>query len=220
MCRTRFPHVGVNGARTSLDVWDHTWTWSSRDFPRNSRGTPSALEAVMRIPSIALLLLAGCGDPSSLENFHEVRSGLFRGGHPNTDSFAFLESMGVKTIVDLEIDNGIEADGDDIAQELADAANANITVLRFPMSAFDSPDDEFDRMIDQIMTTLADPSLGPIYVHCAHGQDRTGLVIALERVIDEGWDPRAAHDEMLAFGFHTMFVGLNHYYEEKTGWED
>ena len=116
----------------------------------------------MRIPSIVLLLLAGCGDPSSLENFHEVRSGLFRGGHPDTSSFAFLESMGVKTIVDLEIDNGVEADGDDITQELTDAANADITVLRFPMSAFDSPDDEFDRMIDRIMTVLADPSLGPI----------------------------------------------------------
>jgi len=169
---------------------------------------------------MALLLLAACGDPGSLENFREVRTGLFRGGHPNTSDFATLESMGVKTIVDLEIDNGIEADTDDIAQELADASKEGITVLRFPMSAFDSPDDEFDRMIDQIMVILADPSLGPIYVHCAHGQDRTGLVIALERVIDEGWTPKDAHDEMLALGFHTMFVGLDHYFEVKTGFED
>lgn len=174
----------------------------------------------MRIPSIALLLLAGCGDPASLENFHDVRTGLFRGGHPDTSGIASLESRGVKTIVDLEIDNGVEADGDDISQELSDAANAGITVLRFPMSAFDSPDDEFDRMIDQIMVILSDPSRGPIYVHCAHGQDRTGLVIALERVIDEGWSPKDAHDEMLALGFHTVFVGLDHYFEQKTGWED
>jgi protein tyrosine/serine phosphatase len=174
----------------------------------------------MRTASIALLLLAGCGDPSSLENFHEVRAGLFRGGHPDSSSFAFLESKGVRTIVDLEIANGVEADGDDITQELDDAAKAGITVLRFPMSAFDSPDDEFDAMIDEIMVILADPSLGPIYVHCAHGQDRTGLVIALERVIDEGWTPQAAHDEMLALGFHTIFVGLNDYFERKTGWED
>jgi protein tyrosine/serine phosphatase len=190
------------------------------DFSALNDGMPSAWGIGMRIPSIALLLLAGCGDPPSLENFHEVRTGLFRGGHPDTSGFATLENLGVKTIVDLEIANGIEADGDDITQELGDAANANITVLRFPMSAFDSPDDEFDTMIDQIMTVLADPSRGPIYVHCAHGQDRTGLVIALERVIDEGWTPEAAHDEMLAMGFHTMFVGLNHYYEKKTGWED
>jgi protein tyrosine/serine phosphatase len=168
----------------------------------------------------SLLLLASCGDPSTLENFREVRTGLYRGGHPNTASFATLESKGIKTIVDLEIDNGIEADTDDITQELDDASKAGIAVLRFPMSAFDSPDDEFDRMIDQIMVILSDETLGPIYVHCAHGQDRTGLVIALERVIDEGWSPKDAHDEMLALGFHTMFVGLDHYYEEKTGWED
>ena len=58
------------------------------------------------------------------------------------------------------------------------------------------------------------------YVHCAHGQDRTGLVIGLERVIDEGWTPKAAHDEMLKLGFHPLFEGLNHYFEEKTGFED
>src|SRR5207302_2430312 len=100
-----------------------------------------------------------------------------RGGHPDAAGMAFVDSLGVKTIVDLEIANGIEADDAAINAELADAASRGITVLRFPMSAFDSPDDEFDAKIDTIMTTLADPSLGPIYVHCAHGQDRTGLVI-------------------------------------------
>ena len=176
----------------------------------------------MRAPAIVFCLLASCGDPpaGSIENFHEVRTGLFRGGHPDAAGVAFLQTLGVKTIVDLEIANGIEADDDDISSELANAASNGITVLRFPMSAFDSPDDEFDQTIDDIMSKLADPSLAPIYVHCAHGQDRTGLVIALERVIDEGWSPKAAHDEMLALGFHPIFFGLDHYFEEKTGWED
>src|SRR4029079_7337114 len=115
----------------------------------------------------------------------------------------------------------IEATPWSISQELADAKAQNIKVLRYPMSAFEPAlSSSFDRMIDTIMTKLDDTTLMPIYVHCAHGQDRTGLVIGLERVIDEGWQPKAAHDEMVKLGFHMEFVGLNHYFEEKTGWDD
>jgi hypothetical protein len=93
--------------------------------------------------------------------------------------------------------------------------------LRFPMSAFEpAVSDDFDKMMNTIMTDLKDPSLGTIYVHCAHGQDRTGLVIGLERVIDEGWQPKDAFKEMIADGFHTFFIGLDSYFEEKTGYND
>jgi len=162
-----------------------------------------------------------------MQNFHKVRAGLYRGGHPNTAGVAYLKKIGIKTIVDLEVGDFIEAMPWDISQELADAKKDGIKVIRHPMSALEpalSSDSSiaaiFDHMIDTMMTQLDDTSLMPIYVHCAHGQDRTGLVIGLERVIDEGWTPKAAHDEMLKLGFHMEFVGLNHYFEEKTGWED
>jgi protein tyrosine/serine phosphatase len=61
--------------------------------------------------------------------------------------------------------------------------------------------------------------LQPIFVHCAHGQDRTGLVIGLERVLIEQQAPQAAHDEMVKIGFHTMFIGLESYFERKTNWQ-
>jgi protein tyrosine/serine phosphatase len=156
-----------------------------------------------------------------MENFHKVRAGLYRGGHPSTAGVAFLKKIGIKTIVDLEVGDFIEATPWSISEELSDAKAQKITVLRYPMSAFEpAVSSDFDHMIDTIMTKLDDPSLMPIYVHCAHGQDRTGLVIGLERVIDEGWTPKAAHDEMLKLGFHPLFEGLNHYFEEKTGFED
>jgi tyrosine-protein phosphatase SIW14 len=188
----------------------------------------------MRWLSVALAatLLACSGVPdvnssdeelakAPLEHFHKVRAGLYRGGHPSTAGVAFLKKIGIKTIVDLEIGDFIEATPWSIASELSDAKAQNIKVLRYPMSAFEpAVSSSFDHMIDTIMTKLDDVSLMPIYVHCAHGQDRTGLVIGLERVIDEGWTPKAAHDEMLQLGFHPLFEGLNHYFEQKTGFED
>jgi protein tyrosine/serine phosphatase len=50
--------------------------------------------------------------------------------------------------------------------------------------------------------------------------DRTGVIIALHRVYNEGWTPKDANDEMMALGFNTLLIPLHKYYEKKTNWED
>lgn len=152
-------------------------------------------------------------------NFQKVRDGLYRGGHPDAGQLAYLKSIGVKTIIDLEVADFIEAWPWDISAEERNAKGFRF--IREPMSAFEpAVSQRFDDRIDEILSILADPSNGPVYVHCKHGQDRTGLVIGLERVLGEHWAPADAYAEMLAIGFHPAFLGLNHYFEEKTGFED
>ncbi len=154
---------------------------------------------------------------SPISNFKKVRPGLYRGGHPDQKGIDYLKKLGVKTIVDLEVGDFIEATPWSISDELDRADAAGITVLRFPMSAFEAAEsDRFDQQMDTILATLADASKKPIYVHCKHGQDRTGLVIGLERVAIEHWTPQKAHDEMVAIGFHTGFIGLEDYFWEKA----
>ncbi len=85
------------------------------------------------------------------------------------------------------------------------------------MSAFQPAlSDKFDQQIDAILTVLADPDKEPIYVHCKHGQDRTGLVIGLERVFAEGWSVADAHEEMVKLGFHHGVVGIENYFHKKA----
>ena len=50
--------------------------------------------------------------------------------------------------------------------------------------------------------------------------DDAGLVVGLERVLSEEWEPKKAYEEMLAHGFHPLFLGLNHDFETKAGWDD
>ena len=90
------------------------------------------------------------------------------------------------------------------------------------MSAFEpAQSDRFDQQMDEILKVLKSASpTDPVYVHCKHGQDRTGLVIGLDRVINEGWQAQLAHDEMVKIGFHTSFLGLQEYFENKAHWED
>ena len=45
------------------------------------------------------------------------------------------------------------------------------------------------------------------YVHCEHGQDRTGLMVANYR-IKNGMSKKDAEKEMLDDGFHKSLLGL------------
>jgi protein tyrosine/serine phosphatase len=55
--------------------------------------------------------------------------------------------------------------------------------------------------VDRALAVLLDPARRPVLVHCAHGEERTGAVIAAYRVVAEGWDPAAAEAEALELGF-------------------
>jgi tyrosine-protein phosphatase SIW14 len=150
-----------------------------------------------------------------IANFAHVRDGLFRGGHPDHDGLEYLQRLGVKTILDLEIGDLIEATPAEIHEEEETAKEMGFHFVRLPLSAFQPfvSDDEMNR----VLRILGDADQAPVYVHCKHGQDRTGLVVGLERVFNEGWEPGKAYAEMRALGFHPAFFGLNHYFKWKTG---
>lgn len=58
----------------------------------------------------------------------------------------------------------------------------------------------------------------PTYVHCLHGQDRTGGVIARFRT-ENGWSRRQAYLEAKAYGMQDMFVDLIEWFCEKGSGE-
>ena len=57
-----------------------------------------------------------------------------------------------------------------------------------------------------------DEAQKPIFVHCFHGRDRTGLGVAVYRIVEEGWPREAALKELYAHGYHwAMFPGIARY---------
>jgi tyrosine-protein phosphatase SIW14 len=143
--------------------------------------------------------------------FKEVEPGVYRGNRPDAATLRKLAALGVKFDLDLE-----DA-GSAITSERPVAQAAGLTFISKPMSGFWTPD---DAQVDSILSVVSDPQQRPIFIHCQHGQDRTGLIVGLYRVFYESWEPAAAYQEMLDNGFHQILVLLNHYYEEKTGFED
>lgn len=170
------------------------------------------------IPAVAAVaLLTACGtvpnkaspnDPAG--NFYQVTPTLYRGGRPDQVGVGVLEQMGIKTIIDLENDD------DAVAHEAEWAKLAQLNFIHEPMNGLEKPR---DRQVNEILGMIDDPALQPVYVHCMEGVDRTGLIIALHRVLSEGWTPKAAHAEMKAHGFKSILIAMDHYFKKKTNWD-
>lgn len=162
----------------------------------------------------AMLVMQACtqvpanhtSDPTA--NFVQVSQGLYRGARPDEAALTRLSQMGVRTILNLEDDAGA------IDRERTILAKLGVTQVSMPMSGLSTPDN------DQMTETLAilnEQRNYPVFVHCVKGMDRTGVVIALHRVFNQGWSARDAEEEMKALGFNTMLDALQNYFENKVG---
>jgi len=158
--------------------------------------------------ALLLVLLGGCSHMSythGIPNLATVSPGLYRGGQPTAEGFKYLRDVLHVTLV---IKLNTEAEGSD--------ANSGIKTLALPMppSTFwtlwgqPRPYDVFQAVIAMGLTKDV------IYVHCTHGQDRTGLVVGVFRLLHDHWSKDQAWEEMQAHGFHRSLLGLVDFWHE------
>jgi protein tyrosine/serine phosphatase len=160
--------------------------------------------------------LAGCASPkvstNGLMNFQKVEDGIYRGGQPTSkDSWAYLKSLGIKTVIKLDL----AAEGSD--EEAGTLDMAVVDASGPPSNASDFLKAPKPEKIKLALDKLKNKSLRPVYVHCLHGEDRTGLIVGLYRVLNNGYTKEQAFKEMLDNGFHTSLHGLNEVWEKFDG---
>ncbi|MBK7705218.1 MAG: tyrosine-protein phosphatase [Acidobacteria bacterium] len=137
-----------------------------------------------------------------LPNFSEVNETLYRGGQPTAAGVKRLAELGVRTIISFRDTQS------SVLREQAQAAAHGINFINMRLSNWFSPtDDEIHRIID----VIRDPTNQPIFIHCKRGADRTGTVIAVYRMLADGWTDRAANREAKKHGIGWWQIWMRDY---------
>jgi protein tyrosine/serine phosphatase len=152
-----------------------------------------------------------------LPNFHTVHSYLFRGGEPSAAGLKKLQSLGVKTIIDLR------APSEEKFNEKKEAEQLGMRYLNLPMTSAAPTSkqvSQFDQAVSQAeklslkagKSDANDPEVaaytGSLFVHCAHGSDRTGCMVGIWRVTHDQWSYQKAYDEMRKYYFGPKYKEL------------
>lgn len=141
----------------------------------------------------------------------KVDVNLWRG--PRPDNMDELKVLGIRQIINLEV-GWFEAFHGLWEQEQHEADLALISYSHCPISDWMFPTKkEFYSVLGFIHAFAGEPHPVKTYVHCLHGQDRTGLVCAAYRVKFMDWKIDDAINEMYSFGFHSFP------YKIPFGWE-
>jgi len=127
---------------------------------------------------------------SSLDNIYQVDDGVFRSEQPDDSEFKEIFNLGVKEVLNLR-----EYHSDDGEAEGLDLDLHRIRIATGSISEGD---------VIEALQIISNRS-GPILVHCWHGSDRTGAIIASYRVVIEGWSKEKAIEELAdgGYGYHS-----------------
>ena len=134
-----------------------------------------------------------------------VTDGVYRSGQPNRKQLAYLvDHYGIKSVIKLN--TGDEPQNCPLVKAPSIPAWSVVSSGSSPTTA----------QIKEILDAI-DCAPKPVLIHCFHGEDRTGLIVALWR-IRHGATIADAYDDMMKRGFHAYFPGVWNAWVRETGW--
>jgi protein tyrosine/serine phosphatase len=158
-----------------------------------------------------------------LPNFHIVHQYLLRGGAPSKLGLQKLRDSGVATVIDLRAPTERTFDEPEICKALgmnylnlpmSSAAPTNEQVAKFEYLVLAS-----EKQLGSVNHSRVNASgtyfsgsnksqVGSVFVHCAHGSDRTGCMVGIWRVVHDHWPYDQAYREMRRYWFGPQYKDL------------
>ncbi|HXQ71530.1 MAG TPA: sulfur transferase domain-containing protein [Pyrinomonadaceae bacterium] len=137
-----------------------------------------------------------------LPNFGRVNERLYRGGQPAKGGMNKLAALGVNTVINLR---------DDDQRASTEAEQAKLAGLRYFNVPFKRLGRPTDSQINEVLSLIDAPENGVVFVHCHHGSDRVGTVIAIYRISHDNWTDQEAKREAESFGMKIWQRGMKDY---------
>ena len=150
---------------------------------------------------VTLLLLAttSTGCASALYNFGSVeRAQIYRSAQPSPLLLRWLVAHhGIRTLINLR--------GKTPGFESSFAASNRLRLYTFNLSASRPPQ---PADVERFLALLRDPANYPLLVHCRNGVDRTGYMLGLYRVLEQGWSAEQSTAEMRRYWQFSTLNGV------------
>ena len=145
---------------------------------------------------------------TGLPNLYQVSPVLYRSAQPGIDGLNILNQhlaqqyglpVEIKTVVSLRNNQGDDA--------LVVPTGVRYEQIRF--NTWNTKDED----VISFLKIVRNPANQPVLLHCKHGADRTGMMVAIYRIVEQGWSKEAAIAEMTSggFGYHPIWSNLVRY---------
>jgi protein tyrosine/serine phosphatase len=141
-------------------------------------------------------------EPIALEgapNLHRISDMLYRSEQPTALGMKNLEKLGIRTVINLR-----HFSNDDKEVKGTSLRTERVKLLTWRID---------DKHVIEVMRMLRQAGNGPFLIHCKHGADRTGLMSAMYRMLEQGWSADEALKELVdgGYGYHSMWKNIVNY---------
>jgi protein tyrosine/serine phosphatase len=135
---------------------------------------------------------------------------LYREGQPAEErGWVYLKNIGIRTVIKQNKYSSNTEERD----ELSSAKAQGINVIEIPMQPEDWPHNwnlwaaPTNEQVNEAVRALEQKENWPVYIHCSHGKDRTGLIVAIYRVRNSNYCKDMAYNEMNFYGANPILFG-------------
>ena len=129
---------------------------------------------------------------------------LWRGAQPDAPGLEQLAKLGAARIINLRMADDV------VPGEEATARRLGLDYENIPLPGFSAPD---DAAVARVLALIA-TSPAPVFLHCEHGADRTGTIIACYRIRHDGWTVERALAEAQQYRMSAWEFGMRRYVKE------
>jgi protein tyrosine/serine phosphatase len=141
-------------------------------------------------------------EPIMLEgvpNLYRLTPQLYRSEQPTALGMRNLEKLGIRTVINLRAFN----------DDLDELRGTGLRAVHVPVHTWHLETDD----IVAVMRELRRPENGPFLIHCQHGADRTGLMSAIYRMLEQNWSAEDALKELVdgGYGYHSLWRNIKRY---------
>lgn len=141
-------------------------------------------------------------------NLYRVDDKLYRSEQLKAEDKAAIAEHNIQSIVNLRFFKR-----NTNAKVFAD--DAHIKLINKPLTTWHITPKDLAEVLWEIEQQQKH---GAVLVHCYHGADRTGIVVAMYRVVYQNWSLADAKAEMQqgGFGYHSVWKNLDKLFTENT----